>query len=75
VSACDKCERPIIWAEAPGGRMLPFDEPPRGFGIKPAWATIGDWIIINGKARKATIQDVKLAREKFRCHVDTCSSA
>lgn len=66
---CKSCERPIIWAEGPNGKMMPFDEPVRGFGAKPP---DGDWIIAGGKARRATDEDRRLHRERLTSHFATC---
>jgi len=69
---CRTCEREIRWAEGPNGKMMPFDEPPRGFGAKPP---DGDWVVVNGKARRATEEDRKLQRERFTCHFANCPNA
>jgi hypothetical protein len=71
MAACKSCERSIIWAEGPNGKMMPFDEPPRGLGAKPP---DGDWVVINGKARRATEEDRRLHRERLTCHFATCDS-
>jgi hypothetical protein len=53
--------------------MMPFDEPPRGFAAKPV--DDGDWVVSNGKARRATEEDRKLHRERLTCHFATCEQA
>jgi hypothetical protein len=72
MAACKSCERPIVWAVGPGNKMMPFDEPPRGFGAK---APDGDWVVAGGKARRATDDDRRLHRERLTCHFATCPDA
>lgn len=74
MAACKSCELPIIWAEGPNGKMMPFDEPVRGFGPEPV-PTDGDWVVVNGKARRATAEDRRLHRERLACHFVTCPDA
>lgn len=72
MASCRSCERPIVWAQGPNGNAMPFDEPQRGLGAKPP---DGDWIVMGGKAHKATDEDRKLHRERLTCHFATCPDA
>lgn len=72
MASCKSCERPIVWAEGPNGKKMPFDEPPRGFGGN--W-TGGNWVVVAGKARLATEEDRRLHRDRLTCHFATCPDA
>lgn len=64
---CRTCEAEIIWAaSATTGKPMPMDAAPN-----PA----GAFVIVTGKARKATVEDDRLRRERYTCHFATCPDA
>ena len=67
MAACRTCEAPIVWVESQStGKPMPMDLAP-----DPK----GGFVIIGGKARKATADDDRLARERFTSHFATCPDA
>lgn len=67
MSACRSCNAEIVWAtSATSGKPMPMD-------LKPD--PKGQFVIVSGKARRATAEDDRLHRERFTSHFATCPQA
>lgn len=66
MAACRSCEAPIIWVTTVNGKRMPVDLNP---------VADGEWVVINGRARRATADDDRLRRPRFRVHWATCTDA
>lgn len=69
MTQCRDCDADIIFAENENGKNLPFDERPSSLWSE--WK--GKYVIIKGKSRRAVDVDVRLKRELYTCHFDTCT--
>lgn len=67
MAACRTCEAPIVWVESQStGKPMPMDLTPDPKGA---------FVIIGGKARRATDEDKTLHRPRFTSHFATCPDA
>lgn len=63
MAKCKDCERPIVWATTGDGKHVAFDAEP---------SKEGRYVILKGVSRLVTSEDVKLLRERFNVHWQTC---
>lgn len=67
MASCRSCEASIIWAESETtGRPMPMDVTPDLKGL---------FVIVAGKARRATADDDRLKRPRYTSHFGTCPDA
>lgn len=66
MAACKSCNADVVWVETSTGKKMPMDAKPDPKGT---------FVIINGKARKVTVDDRRLFRETYTSHFATCAQA
>lgn len=66
MSACRSCGDDIVWAVTETGRRMPLDAKPVAGGL---------FVMVGGKARKATAEDDRLHRDRYTSHFATCAQA
>ena len=77
MAACRNCDRDVLWAETPSGKTIMLDE------VRDLSKAVqqGEWVmmgglrtrvVVKGKERWATAEDLKLRRPLYVCHWDTC---
>jgi len=72
MAQCRDCEFDIVWADR-DGKAVPFDERPLRRSAD-VLAQNKAYVLINGKAKRATQDDLRLHRDLHTCHFDTCTS-
>lgn len=64
---CKSCNAEIEWVESERtGKPMPLDAGP---------IENGNLVVVNGRARGFTAEDVRLARERRRSHFASCPNA
>lgn len=66
MARCRSCGADVIWATSTNGKAMPMDAQPDPKGT---------FVIVVGKARKATAEDDRLHRPRHTCHFATCEQA